>query len=125
MGFILGFITKLLLCQRMLSLGRNRRDRHWASYLPLRCPPGPRPGHPGHLFQESPFFPPFLRALGLPGGQVGLGGQASCRQVEGSLFGSPCERRHQAAGQLHKGEHRTRVPKGSWWSPVGGKRAVS
>lgn len=105
--------------------GGNRRGRHRTSYLPRRCPPGPRPGHPGRLCRESPFFPPFLRSLGLPGGRAGPGGQAGCRQVEGSPSGSLCGRRHPAEGQPHKGVHRPRAPRGSWRSPVGDRRAVS
>lgn len=125
MGLLSVFITKLPLCQRMSTPGGKRRGWCQASYLPLRCLPDPHPGHPGHLFQESPFFLPFLRALGLPGVRVGPGGQAGCRQVEGSPFGSPCGQRLQAAGLPHKGGHRPRGPKGSWRSPVGGRRAVS
>ncbi|KAL0608574.1 hypothetical protein AAY473_025191 [Plecturocebus cupreus] len=75
--------------------------------------------------QESPFVPSLLRALGLLGGRVGPGGQAGCRPVEESLSGSPCEQRRQAVGQQHKGGHRPRAPRGSSWSPVEGKRAVT
>lgn len=119
----INFMTSLA-CQ-MLSARWEREGRVQASYLPLRCPPCRRPVHLGHLCQESPFVPSSLRALGLLGGRVGPGGQAGCRPVEGSLSGSPCEQRRQAVGQQRRGGHRPRAPRGSWWSPVGGKRAVT